>query len=206
MRRFRQGLGKGQFVTEIVDVATIAEAFEQPVAFRPQLVAVAAGVDQGRTVREHRQRGCFGPGEHIRRTGKIAPGRGLQADHISTEGRVGGIQDEDLTFRVLPFQRDGQQYFMQFFGNGTGRIAARHPHHLHGEGAPTAYNLPGLIVLPRRPHHRRRIHTRMAMEMPVLKFKDGYFKTLRNLSGWREIATDRRRRSVLQAAHRHGLR
>ena len=186
MRRFRQGLGKGQFVAEIVDVATVAEALKQAVAFHTKLLTVAAGVDQGRAVRKNRQRGRLGPGEHLRRTGKIAPGCGLQADHIPAEGRMGCVNAEDVTFRVLPFQRDGQQYLMQFFGNGTGRVAARHPHHLHGKGASTAYDPPGLVILPCRPHHRHRIHAGMAMKIPVLKLKDGYFKTLRNLSGWRK--------------------
>ena len=67
--------------------------------FARQEVAVAAGVDERRRVRQHGERRRLGPRELPGITTEVAPGRRVEADRVAPERRIGGVEPEHLRLR-----------------------------------------------------------------------------------------------------------
>src|SRR3989304_2731191 len=72
---------------------------EEAVPRREEAIAVAGGVDEGGGVREHGERRRLRPRELLGVAAEVAPGRRVEADRVAPEGRVRGVQAEDLALR-----------------------------------------------------------------------------------------------------------
>ena len=146
----------------------LQQTLQQPVPLGQEFLPPAAQVQGGRRVGQHGQRGGLGPGKLRCRPAEIAPGRGFQPHHIAAEGRMGGVQSQNLPLGIAQFQPRGLHGFNHFLPDGTFFLPGQ-TNHLHGDGTAAAHHVAAFSVGDGRTHQRPRIHAGMPPEMPVLE-------------------------------------
>ncbi len=92
---------------------------QKTVALDSESLPVLTGMDQCGVVGKNGKHGGFCPREFVRTTAEISPCRSLEADHISTEGGVGGIKRQDLLLAQGDFQPDRKHHLNELFPQGS---------------------------------------------------------------------------------------
>ena len=185
-RLVRQGLVLRQHAFRGIDVSFRLQLVQQSVALLEQALPGAAGMDQARGVGQHGEHRALAPGQVVRAASEIAPGCRFQADHISPEGGVGGIQEQDFPFRTTHLQARGQDHFVDLLRQGARCARAAQADHLHRQGAGAADHLPAGEVLHQGTAGRQIIHTQMPPEAFVFVGHDATGELLGHVVGRRE--------------------
>jgi hypothetical protein len=180
LRSFRQRLFFRQRPFRTVDGMHRQQARQQPVAFLPQSFVAFARIDGRRCVRQYSKCGTFTPAQAFRRATEVAPCRSIQAHHVAAEWRVRCEEFQDLVLVHAQLDPQGEQGLDELFAIRARLVAARHPRHLHGDGAATAHHATRHTVLLPSTHQRLRTDTPVRPEVPVFKLYQANRKTLRN--------------------------
>ena len=134
-RSLRQRFTHRKLACQAVNLPSLHQGQQQPVSLLFQPFGVASGIDEGRGIGQHSQHGGLCPCQVGRAATGVPPGSSLDADSVSAERGIGGIELEDTLFRAEELQLDCREHFNDLAAIGAFRVAACHPRHLHGDGA-----------------------------------------------------------------------
>lgn len=174
-RFLRKRFEQGEFVGLLIEFSLLAELQQQAIPFGFEFFTVSTRVHESGRIRQYGQCCRLGPGQIFGRTTEEAPGSSLQANHVSTERCMPGIQSQDGCFGVAAFESEGEHHFPEFLPQVPGGIFVREANHLHAERTGSAHHPAPGDILPDGTGQRKRIHSRMLVKRAVFEAEQGFF-------------------------------
>ncbi len=213
-------LREGQAALELGQAPLRPEPPQQPVALgeqpRPPL---RRGQQSGIVGQDGQERG-LGPAQPLRAPAEVEPGRGVDADDVAAERRVGGEERQDLPLRAPRLEPQGQHGLPHLLQVCPRPVLPGQPDDLHRDRAGAALDLPGADVPAHGPGERQRVDAGMDEEALVLEPDEDAVEAIGNGVAGRESplpvgrrprpeelalrAEKDRRDRVLETDDRHG--